>query len=73
MHTPIEDVLATSMGEILAVSGMVAIGIGECDGDPCLWVFAEQETEQVVAAVPETLSGYVVVIQCDGSANARDQ
>lgn len=68
----IEDVLLAHRDDILAVPGVVGVGIGACSGEPCIKVFAERETEQVLADVPDTLDGYTVVIDVSGSVDALD-
>lgn len=68
----IEQVLEERTPALMAVSGVVGTGIGECDGTPCIKVFVETTTVAVGEEVPAEIEGYVVVVEETGPITALD-
>ena len=66
----IEEVLDANRNALMAMRGVVGIGIGQAGGRPCIKVFVEN-TSEVAARVPAALEGYAVVIEVTGGFRAR--
>jgi len=62
---PIAEVLAAHGGELLSVPGVVAVGVGERGGEPCITVLVKGSVE-----LPPDLGGYVVSIVHSGPITA---
>jgi hypothetical protein len=52
--------------QVLDLPGVVGVGVGECDGEPCLKVFVEQRTPELDDQIPEQLEGFKVDIEVTG-------
>lgn len=50
-------------GELMAIPGVVGVGIGDCNGKECIVVFIQDRTAQIDREVPGTLDGYPVQIE----------
>ncbi|MDX1577828.1 MAG: hypothetical protein R3266_05060 [Gemmatimonadota bacterium] len=72
MSRPIEAVLADRTDAWMALDGVTGTGIGLCDDEPCLVVFALRDTEALRRALPERAEGYRVDIRVSGPFRARD-
>lgn len=68
----IDSVLADHTSHLLSIPGVVGTGIGECEGKPCIKVFAADRTDEIDKQVPETLEGYVVDVVVTGEFKALD-
>ena len=68
----IEQVLEERTPTLMAVSGVVGTGIGECDGSPCIKVFVETTTVAVTEEIPGEIEGYVVVVEETGPITALE-
>ncbi len=55
--------------ELMSLPGVVGVGIGECDGQPCLKVFVMQKTPALESQIPAQLEGFKVEIEAVGSFN----
>ncbi len=71
MTPTIEAAQAKLTDRVMALSGVVGIGIGECEGAPCIKVFVVQETEELGRQIPSTFEGFPVVTQVTGEIRAR--
>src|SRR5207245_4617705 len=68
---PIAEVLAAHQDSLLALPGVVGVGVGECRGAPCLIVMAAWRTSQLERRLPATLEGYPVLLRVTGVITAR--
>ena len=59
----IEDVLKEHANDFMAISGVVGIGQGLCDGEPCIKVFLIKKTRESEEKIPGKLEGYNVKIE----------
>ena len=71
MSPNIEAAQAKLTDRVMALSGVVGIGIGECEGAPCIKVFVVRETEELGRQIPSTFEGFPVVTQVTGEIRAR--
>lgn len=51
---------------LLSLPGVVGVGIGECDGQPCIKVFAMENTPELTRQIPRQIEGYPVEIEVIG-------
>lgn len=56
----IADVLARHTPELMAIPGVVGTGQGLQDDRPCIIVFVEEKTDELVREIPTTLEGWPV-------------
>ena len=56
--------------ELMAIEGVVGVGIGECEGEPCVKVLLENESSDLKQRIPTQLDGYVVDTEVVGSLEA---
>lgn len=52
--------------ELMAIPGVVGVGIGERDGTEVIVVYVEKWTREIAREVPDTLEGYLVLIDVTG-------
>lgn len=57
---------------MMALSGVVGVGIGECEGAPCIVVYVAERTQELVEQVPSSHRGYRVEARVMGEPEARD-
>lgn len=69
---PIADVQRDHERELLAIPGVVGLGIGACGGVPCIRVMADGLTSENRARIPSRLEGYRVEVDDTGAIRARD-
>lgn len=62
----IEEVQKKHQNEIMKISGVVGIGIGEVDGKKVLKVLVIKKTSELEKKLPKSLDGYLVVIEETG-------
>jgi hypothetical protein len=60
-------------GELMAIPGVVGVGIGDCNGKECIVVLIRDRTAQVDREMPGTLDGYPVQIEVTGPIKALPQ
>ena len=68
----IETVLKEHTDSLMAVPGVVGTGIGECAGKPCIKVFVEKKTPDLLKQIPSAIDGYTVAVQETGEIRALD-
>ena len=68
---PIAEVLAAHQDSLLALPGVVGVGVGECQGAPCLIVMAAKRSSELERRLPKTLEGYPVQLRVTGTFTAR--
>jgi len=71
MAPNIEAAQAKLTDRVMALPGVVGIGISECEGAPCIKVFVVQETEELGHQIPSTFEGFPVITQVTGGIRAR--
>ncbi len=60
-------------GELMAIPGVVGVGISECKAKACIIVFIHNRTAQIDREIPKTLDGYPVQIEVTGSIKTLPQ
>lgn len=68
----IEAVLKEHTGRLMSLPGVVGTAQGLCAGKPCIKVYVEKKTPDLVKQIPSTLEGYEVTIQETGEIRALD-
>lgn len=66
----IEDVLKEHVNNLMEISGVVGIGQGLCDGEPCIKVFLIKKTQKLEETIPREIDGYKVIIEETGRVRA---
>jgi hypothetical protein len=59
--------------QLMSVPGVVGVGIGECDGQPCLKVLVKQRTSDLEKQLPKQLEGFKVDIEETGAIDVLPQ
>ena len=67
----IREVLKRNTDKLMAVPGVVGIGVGKSRGMPCIVVFVMQKKAEVLRQIPESLEGYPVNVEESGEFRAR--
>ena len=70
-RSTLEDARADLIALLAGLPGLTMIGIGECDGAPCLRVHVEAITDHVRKQVPATQGGWPVALKESGPIRAR--
>jgi hypothetical protein len=52
--------------ELLSLSGVVGVGIGECKKKPCIRVFVEKRTPELERRIPKQIEGIDVDVEVTG-------
>jgi hypothetical protein len=66
----IETILRNHIDTLMAIDGVVGIGQGLCNGDPCIKVFVAEKTRELEENIPEELDGCRVKIEETGPVQA---
>ncbi len=66
----ISEVLEASQDSIMALSGVVGVGIGERDGEPCIRVLVVKKTSNLLEKIPSEIEGYAVEVDETGEIHA---
>jgi hypothetical protein len=66
----IETILGNHKDALMAINGVVGIGQGLCNGDPCIKVFVAEKTQELEKKIPEELDGCRVKIEETGPVQA---
>ena len=66
----IEEVLKKYADNLMSISGLIGIGQGLCDGEPCIKVFLIKKTRELEKKIPRELEGYKVQIEETGEVRA---
>jgi regulator of protease activity HflC (stomatin/prohibitin superfamily) len=66
----IEQVKERHETELMAIEGVVGVGIGECEGEPCVKVLLKNESSDLKRQIPTQLDGYPVDTEVVGSLEA---
>ncbi len=68
----IEEVLKEHTDSLMALPGVVGTAIGECAGKPCIKVYVEKKTPELLKQIPSAIDGYTVAVQETGEIRALD-
>jgi len=68
----IAEVLTDHTDCLLSLPGVVGMGIGECDGKPCIKVLVDRNTEELARTIPKILEGFPVVTIETGKIHPLD-
>lgn len=68
----IEKVLEAHSDEWMAIAGVVGVGIGLCDGEPCIRVLVSRKTAEIANRIPAAIEGFVVDVEETGRFEAYD-
>ncbi len=72
MENSIQQVKAQHEVELMAVPGVVSVGIGKNQrGEPVIIVGVEAERKEISSKIPATLGGYPVEIRSVGKITAQ--
>lgn len=71
-HPTIQDVQEAHTDEWMAIPGVVGTGIGRCDDEPCIVVYASRMTDEIRDGIPEDVEGYRVRIEVTGPFRPRE-
>ena len=66
----IEEVKTQQESSLMSVPGVVGVGIGECNGRPCLTVYLEKETPES-KTIPTEIEGFKVGKEVTGQITAQ--
>jgi len=66
----IEQVKTQYEAELMAIDGVVGVGIGECRGKPCIKVYLENDSEELKRQIPSQLGGFKVDTEVTGPIEA---
>ncbi len=69
----IEDVLAANTKDLMEIEGVVGVGQGKCNDQPCIRVFVAEITPEIEEKIPDQLEGYPVDIEETGGFRAFPQ
>lgn len=67
----IEETLEAKTPGWMALAGVEGTGIGRCDGAPCIKVFVRSETDELRAAIPDSVDGHPVRLEVTGRFEPR--
>ena len=70
---PLSEVLDEHGPGLMALPGVVGVGIGETGGLPCIRVFVVERTPVLESSIPPTLHGYPVALEETGEFRARNR
>lgn len=68
----IEEVQERHTADWVRLPGVVGTGIGRCEGEPCIKVFATRMTEEIRHEIPDEVEGYPVRVEVTGPFRPRD-
>ena len=67
----VKDVIKKHTEKLLALPGVVGIGEGELNGEPCILIFIRDNQADLQKDIPSKLEGYPIVINKSGDFSAR--
>ena len=68
----IDTVLKEHTDSLMALPGVVGTAIGKCAEKPCIKVYVEKKTSDLLKQIPSTIEGYTVSVQETGEIRALD-
>lgn len=51
---------------LLSLPGVVGVGVGDCDGQPCVKVYSDERTPELERRIPKQLDGFKTDVQMSG-------
>jgi hypothetical protein len=66
----IEEVLRANARKMMSIPGVIGVGQGLCEGNPCIKVFVIKRTPELDQKIPKTLADYQVLIEEIGKIKA---
>ena len=57
--------------ELMAISGVAGVGIGESNGLPCIVVYLEDDSSELESRIPEWVEGFPVTTEVTGPIEAQ--
>ena len=66
----ITEVFDANQESVMALPGVVGVGIGEQRGQPCIRVMVEIATPAVRTVIPDQFGGYTVIVDETGPITA---
>ncbi len=72
--TSSDDIMAVQEqyeSQLMSIPGVVGVGIGECEGQPCLKVLVEEESPELERQIPKQLEGFKVDIEVTGALKTQ--
>jgi heat shock protein HslJ len=58
--------------QLMAIPGVVGVGVGDRNGAEAVVVFVEEKTAEIEQSIPGTLDGHPVVVEVNGPTGALD-
>ena len=68
-----EDIMSVQEkyeSQLMDLPGVVGVGIGECEGTPCIKVLVEEITPDLESQIPSELEGFEVDVEVTGPLEA---
>jgi len=69
----VESVLQKHSNRLRAITGVVGFAEGEFEGKPCIKVYVNRKTPELVNQIPPNLEGYIVCVEETGNFQAFHQ
>ena len=66
----IEAAMARHGDKLMSLPGVVGVGIGECEGAPCIKVFVARKSAELSKKIPSELEGFPVDVVETGKFRA---
>jgi hypothetical protein len=70
VNMSIEDVISKYENELLGKKGVAGVGVGMCNGKPCIKVYVIKITEELKKDIPTHLDGFLVELEEVGEIRA---
>ena len=67
----IEEAIKEHSEELMSIPGVVGVGQGLCDNNPCIKVYIIKKTPELDKRIPALLEGYEVSIEITGEIRAH--
>jgi hypothetical protein len=68
----IEQANRTLTDSVIDLPGVSGVGIGECEGEPCLVVMVAEKTDELLKVIPSSVDGFPVVVEETGAFRALE-
>jgi hypothetical protein len=70
-YQEILEVKSRHEDELMAINGVVGVGVGERDGSFCIVVYLEEDSEELKSRIPEWVEGFPVTTEVTGPIEAQ--
>jgi len=67
----IEEVINEHTEELMSIPGVVGVGQGLCDTNPCIKIYVIKKTPYLDKKIPNVLDSYKVMIEVTGEIRAQ--